>query len=138
MEYKLPFQEYHKALIKNRLLGLKCKECETVTCPPQMSCSHCAGFELDVVELSGRGKIRTYTTIFVAPEGRESEAPYIIVLVELEEGPWIMGNLFDMDPLRASLEMVGRTVELGARIFPGDKYSDGPAARPVFRFTNAP
>jgi hypothetical protein len=138
MEYKLPFQDYHKALIKNRLLGLKCKECGTVTCPPQMSCSQCTSFDLDIVELTGRGKIRTYTTIFVAPEGRESEAPYIIVLVELEEGPWIMGNLFDMDPLRASLEMVGRSVELGARIFPGDKYSDGPAARPVFRFMNAP
>jgi hypothetical protein len=138
MEYKLPFQDYHKALMKNRLLGLACKECGTVTCPPQMSCSSCACFDLEVVELSGRGKIRTYTTIYVPAEGRESEAPYIIVLVELEEGPWLMGNLFDMDPARASLALVGRSVELGTRIYPGDKYSDGPAARPVFRFSDSP
>ena len=134
MEYKLTFQDYHKALIKNKLMGLKCRSCGTVTCPPQMSCSNCSDFDLEIVELSGKGKITTYTTVFVAAEGRESEAPYIIVLVELEEGPWIMGNLYDMDPIRASLDMIGKPVTLGARIFPGDKYSDGPAARPVFRF----
>ncbi|MFP4533913.1 MAG: Zn-ribbon domain-containing OB-fold protein [Desulfobacterales bacterium] len=134
MEYKLSFKEYHKALMKNKLMGLKCKECGTVTCPPQMSCSSCTGFELDVTELSGKGKITTYTTVYVAAEGRESEAPYIIVLVELEEGPWIMGNLYDLDPARASLDLIGRPVQMGTRIFPGDKYSDGPAARPAFRF----
>jgi hypothetical protein len=134
MEYKLSFKEYHKALMKNKLMGLKCKECGTVTCPPQMSCSHCTGFDLDVMELSGKGKITTYTTVYVAAEGRESEAPYIIVLVELEEGPWIMGNLYDLDPARASLDLIGKPVQMGTRIFPGDKYSDGPAARPAFRF----
>ena len=134
MEYKLSFKDYHKALMKNKLMGLKCKACGTITCPPQMSCRNCTGFDLEVVELTGKGKITTYTTIYVAPEGRENEAPYIIVLVELEEGPWIMGNLCDMDPTRATLDLIGKSVELGVRIFPGDKYSDGPAARPVFRF----
>jgi len=137
MKYKLPFQDYHKALIKNKLMGLKCSECGTITCPPQMSCSHCTSFDLEIVELSGKGEIKTYTTICVAAEGRESEAPYIIVLVELEEGPWIMGNLYDMDPQRASLALVGEPVQLGMRVFPGDKYSDGPAARPVFRFAGS-
>ncbi|MFO7840332.1 MAG: OB-fold domain-containing protein [Desulfosalsimonadaceae bacterium] len=136
MEYKLPFQDYHKALLKNKLLGLKCRQCQTVTCPPQMSCSHCAGFDLDIVELSGRGQIKSYTTIYVPAEGRDSEAPYIVVLVELGEGPWIMGNIYDLDPERASMDLVGRQVEMGVRFFPGDKYSDGPAARPVFRFAN--
>ena len=134
MEYKLSFREYHKALMKNKLMGLKCKACGTVTCPPQMSCSSCTGFDLDVTELSGKGKITTYTTVYVAAEGRESEAPYIVVLVELEEGPWIMGNLHDMDPSRADMSLIGRKVELGCRVFPGDRYSDGPMARPAFRF----
>ncbi len=136
MEYKLPFQEFHKALTKNKLMGLKCKECGTITCPPQMACRDCQGFDLEPVELSGKGRITTYTTIYVPPEGREVEAPYIIVLVELDEGPWIMGNLYDMDPERASLDLIGKRVQLGVRMFPGDKYSDGPAARPAFRFAD--
>ena len=134
MEYKLPFREYHKGLVQNRLLGLKCNQCGTLTCPPQMSCRNCASYDLEVTQLSGRGKITSFTTIYVAPEGRETEAPYLVVLVELEEGPWIMGNLYDMDPVRADMELIGKPVELGCRVFPGDKYSDGPMARPAFRF----
>ncbi|MFP4393189.1 MAG: Zn-ribbon domain-containing OB-fold protein [Desulfohalobiaceae bacterium] len=135
MQYPLTFKDYHQALCQNRLLGLKCRSCFEVICPPLMSCNSCSSFDLEVVQLSGQGRIKTYTTIYVAPQGRESEAPYIVVLVELEEGPWIMGNLFDLDPERASLEqLIGRNVELGVRVFPGDIYSNGPSARPVFRF----
>lgn len=138
MEYKLPFRVYHKALMKNRLLGLRCNQCETLTCPPQMSCSSCASYDLEITQLSGKGKITTYTTIVVAPEGRETEAPYIIVLVELDEGPWIMGNLTDMDPERAGMDLIGKRVEAGCRVYPGDRYSDGPMARPAFRFADKP
>ncbi|MCF8105453.1 MAG: Zn-ribbon domain-containing OB-fold protein [Desulfohalobiaceae bacterium] len=138
MEYKLPFRDYHKALLKNRLLGLKCNQCGRVTCPPQMSCSSCSSYDLEITQLSGKGKITTFTTIVVAPEGRETEAPYIIVVVELEEGPWIMGNLTDMDPGRAGMDLIGKTVEAGCRVFPGDRYSDGPMARPAFRFAAHP
>ncbi len=134
MEYKLPFREYHKALMKNTLLGLKCNNCGAVTCPPQMSCINCSSYDLEVTQLSGKGKITTFTTIFIAPEGRETEAPYTVVLVELEEGPWIMGTLYDTDPQMANMEIIGKQVEFGCRVFPGDKYSDGPIARPVFRF----
>ncbi len=136
MEYKLPFRQYHKALMKNQLLGLKCGNCGAITCPPQMSCRNCSSYDLEVTQLSGSGKITTYTTIFVAPEGRETEAPYIIVMVELEEGPWIMGNLYDMAPERASMDLIGRPVTLGCRVFPGDRYSDGPMARPAFLFAD--
>lgn len=138
MEYKLPYRDYHKALMKNQLLGLKCNQCGTVTCPPQMSCSNCVSYDLEIMQLSGKGKITTYTTIVVAPEGRETEAPYIIVMVELEEGPWIMGNLTDMDPTRAGMDLIGKSVEAGCRVFPGDRYSDGPMARPAFRFAVYP
>lgn len=138
MEYKLPFRDYHKALLKNRLLGLKCNQCGGVTCPPQMSCSSCASYDLEITQLSGKGTITTFTTIVVAPEGRETEAPYIIVVVELEEGPWIMGNLTDMDPGRAGMDLIGKQVEAGCRVFPGDLYSDGPMARPAFRFAAHP
>lgn len=136
MEYQLPFRDYHKALMKNRLLGLKCNQCSTITCPPQMSCRNCVSYDLEAVQLSGKGEIKTYTKIVVAPEGRESEAPYLIVMVELEEGPWIMGNFTDMDPERAGMDLIGRSVTAGCRIFPGDRYSDGPMARPAFRFAD--
>jgi uncharacterized OB-fold protein len=134
MEYKLTFKEYDKALKKNKLLGLKCKECKTITIPPKVVCRKCTSPNLDIIELKGSGTIQTFTTANVASEGRECEVPYIIVLVELDEGPWIMGNLIDIDPNKATMELIGKRVNLGCKVFPGDKYSAGSAARPIFSF----
>lgn len=132
MEHKLTFKDYNEALKQNRLLGLRCQECGAITVPPKMACGKCASLDLDIVELKGQGKIQTFTTVYVAPEGRQGEVPYIIVLVELDEGPWIMGNLTDIDPGQATMELIGRRVILGHQVFPGDKYSAGDSARPVF------
>ena len=136
MEYKLTFREYNKALKKDKLLALRCGSCQTITCPPKMTCQNCTGTDLEITELSGKGKIITFTTVYVAPEGRENEVPYTIVLVELDEGPWIMGNLIDIDPAKIGMELIGREVKLGHKVFYGDKYSDGEAARPLFSFVD--
>ncbi|ACN17584.1 conserved hypothetical protein [Desulforapulum autotrophicum HRM2] len=132
MEYPLPFERYNSALKKNILLGLKCRQCQKITCPPQMTCQECSSFDLEITELGGTGTIQTYTTIYIAAENRENEVPYVIVLVELEEGPWIMGELSAINPEEASLDMIGKRVRMGNRVFPGDRYSNGSAARPVF------
>ncbi|MGI5920456.1 MAG: Zn-ribbon domain-containing OB-fold protein [Syntrophomonadaceae bacterium] len=134
MDYKLTFKEYNKALKKDKLLGLKCNDCQTITCPPMMVCHNCTSTNLEIVELAGSGKIVTFTTSYINSEGREGELPLTIVMVELVEGPWIMGNLIDIDPRTISMELIGRKVKLGHRVFPGDKYSAGDAARPVFSF----
>ena len=134
MEYKLTFKEYNEALKKNTLLGLKCKECGTITVPPKMVCRKCASPDLEIVEVKGKGKIRTFATVYVGAEGRQGECPYIIVLVELDEGPWLMGNLIEIDPNQATMELIGRRVKMGHKVFPGDKYSAGDGARPLFSF----
>ncbi|MFC1860749.1 Zn-ribbon domain-containing OB-fold protein [Chloroflexota bacterium] len=132
MEQKLTFNDYNEALKKNKLMGLKCKECGTVTVPPKMACRQCASIDMEPIELKGKGKIQTFTTVYVAPEARENEAPYVIVLVELDEGPWIMGNLIDMDPSKATMELMDKRVKMGHKVFPGDRYSSGASARPLF------
>lgn len=134
MEYKLDFQTYSEALRKNKIMGLHCRQCGTITCPPKMTCQECGGYDLEVVQLKGSGKIVTFTQTFVAPQGRECEAPYIVVLVELDEGPWIAGNLIDVAPDKVGMELIGRSVKMGHKLFPGDSFSAGPAPRPLFSF----
>jgi len=133
MDYKLPFEEYNKSLKKGRLLGLKCNDCGTVTCPPKMVCGECAGTNQEVLELSGLGEIVTFSVSYVGAEGRQGEHPLTIVLVRLEEGPWLMGNLIDLDPQKITMDIIGRRVKAGSKVFPGDKYSAA-AARPLFSF----
>ncbi len=132
MEHKLTFKDYNEALKENKLLGLKCKECGTITVPPKMVCRKCASPNMEIIELKGRGKIQTFAPVFVAAEGREDEVPYIIVLVELDEGPWLMGNLTGVDPKEATMELIGKRVKMGHKVFPGDKYSAGGSASPLF------
>lgn len=132
MEAKLSFHEYSEALKDDRLLGLKCRQCGAVTAPPRMVCRRCAVTDLEVVELSGRGKIKTFTTAFVAAEEREDEVPYTIVLVELDEGPWLMGNLTGIEPEKVTMDIISRRVKLGHQVFGGDRYSAGEAAAPLF------
>jgi len=132
MEYKLTFKDYNKALKQDKLLGLKCNDCGTITCPPMMVCGECASTNHEIVQLSGKGKIATFTTSFIAAEGRENEVPYTIVMVELDEGPWIMGNLVSMDTKKVTMDVIGKPVQFGNRVYPGDKYSNGDMARPAF------
>ena len=134
MDYTIPYKTYNESLKKNKLLGLKCKECSTITCPPKMTCQECTGTDLEQLELKGTGKIVSFTTSYVAPQGREAEAPYTIVLVELDEGPWIMGNLIDIDPREVDIQIMGKKVYMGHKVFPGDIYSAGEGVRPLFSF----
>jgi uncharacterized OB-fold protein len=57
-------------------------------------------------------------------------------MVELEEGPWLMGNLEGIDPKAASMELIGKKVKMGHKIFAGDKYSAGESGRPLFTLVN--
>ena len=136
MEQKLYFKDYNEALKQNKLLGLKCRSCGAITIPPKMACRQCASPDMEVIEVNSSGKIKTLTTVFVGAEGRESEVPYTIVIVELEEGPWIMGNLEGIDPKAISMELIGKKVKMGTKVFPGDKYSAGESVRPVFTLVN--
>ena len=137
MEYKLTFKAYSEALKQNKLLGLKCQDCGSITVPPKMACRKCSGLNLEIIEINGNGKIRTFTSVNVASEGREAECPYIIVMVELDEGPWLMGNLAGIDPAEATFEaVIGKRVTMGHKVFSGDKYSAGEGACPLFSFAS--
>ena len=134
MEAKLTFKEYNENLKQGRLNGLKCRDCGEVSGQPRLVCAKCGGFDLEVVNLAGNGIIQTFTVNYVAAEGRESEAPYIVAIVELDEGPWVMGNITGLEPKEAGMDIMGMKVRMeGTAVFAGDRYSAGETARPVFK-----
>lgn len=112
MAFKITVKEYLAALRDNKLLGIKCKECGFVTAPPRLACRKCGGQDTEVVELSGKGQIATFTSIYIPVESRRGHTPYLVVMVALDEGPWIMGNLSGVDPATACLELIGKRVKI--------------------------
>ncbi|PKN68770.1 MAG: nucleic acid-binding protein [Chloroflexi bacterium HGW-Chloroflexi-5] len=139
LEYKLTFKDYNANLKKNKLMGLKCNQCGHYTCPPKLVCHECGCTNMEIVVMSGQGKIVTFTVSYVTAQAREIEAPIIVVMVEMKEGPWIMGNLMGIDPERATMEsLIGKYVSLTrTRMLPADPYAGGNEvkdgiARPTF------
>jgi hypothetical protein len=134
MEYKLSSKAYKEALKESKLLGLKCGNCGAYTVPPRMVCGECASDQLEIVELSGRGRLQTFSIIYVPPEG--FEAPYLVGLVELEEGPWVMANIEGVPPEEATMQLLGRKVRMGSKVLPGDRFSAGEWVALTFRLAD--
>ncbi|HDN18254.1 MAG TPA: Zn-ribbon domain-containing OB-fold protein, partial [Candidatus Bathyarchaeota archaeon] len=72
------------------LIGKKCLTCGKVYFPPRTICPNCRRKgKLTDYKLKGEGKILTFTVIHVAPEDFKRQAPYIMAIVKLDEGPKI-------------------------------------------------
>lgn len=81
------FYEHGRA---GKLMGLKC-EAGHVTVPPRHSCSVCQSTQLQVLELSGRGSVVSFTEVHVKTKEFPVATPYILSLVSLEEGGNLLG-----------------------------------------------
>jgi hypothetical protein len=121
MDDEMTFSTYRDAFKQGLFKGLRCKQCEGYIFPPRKICLECGSEKLEVIEFGKKGEIQTFTVILVAPEG--FVAPYIVAMVKLDEGPLVMGNVEGMDPLKASMELIGRRVKIGHKILSPDKHS---------------
>ncbi len=63
------------------------------------------------VTLSGFGTVYSFTTVTEAPEGYEEQAPYLLALVQLDEGPMLTAQITDGDGELA----IGDRVEMVTR-----------------------
>ncbi len=129
MDYPIPYQQYQEGLARGVFQGLKCRRCGSITFPPMAVCRECSDADVEPVLLSGKGWVRTFTVVRVPPEGRTS--PYVVAMVELEEGPWVMGNLIDLDPDQASMDLMGKAVRMGAELVK----ANSPASEDVHAIT---
>jgi uncharacterized OB-fold protein len=95
-----------------RLEGSKCAKCGTATFPPRSSCPKCGSNEMELYPLPRSGKIVTYSLIHSAPDGFETNVPYPVALIELDDGTKITSQLTDCD---GSQITVGMPVEMAVR-----------------------
>jgi uncharacterized OB-fold protein len=60
---------------------------------------------------AGKGEVYSYTTLQETPEGFDEQAPYVLALIKLDEGPIITAQLTDVDgpvAIGDKVEMVTR------------------------------
>jgi len=113
MEYPLTIAQYQQGLSEGKFLGLHCESCGAYTFPPQGVCRSCGGLKLIQTEIKGEGTICTFTVIRVAAEG--IQAPYILAMVELVQGSWVIGRVLGLEADQATIDLIGKKVRLGAQ-----------------------
>jgi uncharacterized OB-fold protein len=87
---------YWEGTARGELRLQRCRTCATTYFPPQPCCPACASDDVDIVRASGRGSLHGYVITHLAAPG--FEAPYVIAVVELAEGPRLLTNLVGVAP----------------------------------------
>jgi uncharacterized OB-fold protein len=84
---------------RNRELLLQtCRGCGQFIFYPRSICPHCFSPDIEWVKASGQGKVYSYTVSFrPATPAFMEELPYVIAVIELEEGVRMMSNIVDCD-----------------------------------------
>jgi uncharacterized OB-fold protein len=73
---------------------------------PTEICPACGSEQWSWKPVSGRGTIYSYTVVHRGPTpAYQADAPYIIVHIELEEGPRLISNLLECDPAAVAIGM---------------------------------
>ncbi|MBW2544995.1 MAG: Zn-ribbon domain-containing OB-fold protein [Deltaproteobacteria bacterium] len=77
----------------------KCADCGFVRWPPSFICPQCHSQKTDWIASTGRGSVYTFVVNHIAyhPAFREN-LPYVVAVVELDEGPHLLTNIVDCDP----------------------------------------
>ena len=74
-------------LQEGKIYGTECKECGCVQFPPRAHCVRCLSSNFEWKELAGDCVLITYTKVEATPSMFKEQAPYLLGLAELPEGP---------------------------------------------------
>lgn len=84
----------------------KCRNCGFVRWPLSIICPKCYSFNTDWTATTGKGKIFSFVVYHKAyHKAFESEVPYIVGSVDLDEGPRIVTNIVGCRPEELKCDM---------------------------------
>ncbi len=90
----------------------RCAACGRFIYYPRPVCPSCLSDDLGWTPVSGRGLVHAFTIPHRHPDRAfAARAPYVVALVELEEGARMLSNLVDVAPDPADVR-VGMPVEI--------------------------
>lgn len=89
---------YHREVPQRyRLEAGKCIQCGDISFPPRLVCPKCKSKTFETVKLNREGKILTFTIIRVGPDKFSKETPYVVAIIELNDGVRLTAQVADCD-----------------------------------------
>ena len=89
-ETSRPFWDAAK---QHRLQLQHCGGCQSFIYYPRDRCPHCLSEQLEWRPVSGKGKVYSYTTVRRASVRSFADKPYVLAIVELNEGVRMTTNI---------------------------------------------
>ncbi len=89
-------KEYWEGCRVHELRIQRCRDCGTYRWYPRPLCHECSSTNTEWVKASGRGTLYSWTVVFHPTSAVwTDEVPYIVAIVELEEGVRMLSNMVD-------------------------------------------
>jgi uncharacterized OB-fold protein len=112
-------KNYQALLNERKLCAAECTSCHALMLPPRLVCSNCGSKKTTWKQLNGHGALRSFTVIHVAPGSFAKDAPYVVAVARLTEGPSITARLVGVDPLKPENLHIGDAVIADFEAVPG-------------------
>jgi len=96
---------FHEGLAEGKLLATRCKRCGRKFFPPQVDCPYCRVSDMEWVELPRRGRLMTYTIIYVKPYSFGHYPDYTVGIAKLEDGTQVTAWVRETDPGKLKVGM---------------------------------
>ncbi len=97
-------QFFWDAAKERKLVIQRCASCGALRHPPRPMCPRCRSLEWEAVDASGRGSLYSFV-MPLYPQYPWFEYPYVVALVELEEGTRIVTNVVGAAPETLTIGM---------------------------------
>ncbi|MDP9332467.1 MAG: OB-fold domain-containing protein [Actinomycetota bacterium] len=96
--------EFYAFLARGELRLQRCAACGSWRHPPRHRCAHCGSVDATWEPATGRGRVFSWTVTHRAVDPAFTP-PYAILVVELAEGPRLVGNLRGLEPSELLLDL---------------------------------
>ena len=97
------FWDYCK---QHELRVQNCLKCNELFYPPSHMCPHCHSLKSEWVKLSGKGRVYSYVVVRRATHpGFAKDVPYIVAIIETEEGSHLTSNVIGCNPEEVRVDM---------------------------------
>ena len=72
-------------LEEGKIMGTRCKDCGALYFPPRSDCYKCLTSNVEWFEVSGIGKLLSFSELKYGPVGFENDLPYTIALLDYDD-----------------------------------------------------
>jgi hypothetical protein len=91
---------------EGRLLLQRCAQCQAYRHPPSPACPNCLSEDCAWVPATGRGTVYTFTVVReMRARGWDKMVPYVLAVIELDEGVRMLTNLTNIAPEAVTIGM---------------------------------